>query len=194
MDECPQDIGETSDEKKEDEPYILILELEPMKPKVVEMNVVVPAQPEQVDSAKDEDSEEEKPEDHDHIIPRYVRLNQNPDQIIGDKDAGVLTRRRIRDNSCMISTIESRTTKEAFGDDQWIKAMEVELEQIEKNNTWTLVPRPMNINVIGSKWVFRNKLDKDGLVVRNKARLVCKCYAQEEGEGCIYLISKITLP
>lgn len=82
----------------------------------------------------------------------------------------------------MISTIEPRTTNESFGDDHWIKVVEEELDQIEKNNTWTLVPRPVNKNVIGTKWVFINKLNEDGVVVRNKVRLVCKVYAQEEGE------------
>jgi hypothetical protein len=44
-----------------------------------------------------------------------------------------------------------------------------------------LVPRPKNKNVISTKWVFRNKLNEDGQVTRNKARLVCKGYAQIEG-------------
>ena len=56
--------------------------------------------------------------------------------------------------------------------------MNEELDQIEKNDTWELVPRPKNKNVIGTKWVFRNKLNEDGQVTRNKARLVCKGYAQ----------------
>jgi hypothetical protein len=38
--------------------------------------------------------------------------------------------------------------------------MEEELNQIEKNETWELVPRPKDKNVIGTKWVFRNKLKK----------------------------------
>ena len=59
--------------------------------------------------------------------------------------------------------------------------MEEELDQIEKNETWELVPRPHNRNVIGTKWVFRNKMNEDGQVIRNKARLVCKGYAQIEG-------------
>jgi hypothetical protein len=59
--------------------------------------------------------------------------------------------------------------------------MEEELHQIEKNETWELVPRPKNKNVIGTKWVFRNKLNEDGQVTRNKERLVCKGYAQVEG-------------
>eukprot|EP00253_Pinus_taeda_P032988 PITA_32988 len=59
--------------------------------------------------------------------------------------------------------------------------MDEELEQIEKNNTWELVPRPKDKNVIGTKWIFKNKLNENGEVIRNKARLVCKGYAQQEG-------------
>ena len=59
--------------------------------------------------------------------------------------------------------------------------MKENIEKIEKNKTWTLVPRPADKNVIGTKWVFRNKLDENGEITRNKARLVCKGYAQEEG-------------
>jgi hypothetical protein len=59
--------------------------------------------------------------------------------------------------------------------------MNEELDQIEKNDTWELVPRPNNKNVIGTKWVFKNKLNEYGQVTRNKARFVCKGYAQVEG-------------
>eukprot|EP00253_Pinus_taeda_P011332 PITA_11332 len=52
--------------------------------------------------------------------------------------------------------------------------MDDELENIEKNNTWELVPRPKDKNVIGTKWIFKNKLNENGEVVRNNARLVCK--------------------
>eukprot|EP00253_Pinus_taeda_P021119 PITA_21119 len=54
--------------------------------------------------------------------------------------------------------------------------MDEELEQIEKNNTWELVPRPKDKNCIGTKWIFKNKLNENGEVIRNKARLVCKGY------------------
>ena len=57
--------------------------------------------------------------------------------------------------------------------------MNDEIEQIEKKKTWSLVPRPDDKNVIGTKWIFRNKLNENGEVTRNKARLVCKGYAQE---------------
>ena len=59
--------------------------------------------------------------------------------------------------------------------------MNEEIEKIERNNTWTVVPRPKDKNVINTKWVFKDKLNEDGHVSRNKARLVCKGYSQEEG-------------
>jgi hypothetical protein len=46
-----------------------------------------------------------------------------------------------------------------------------------------MVPRPGGKNVIGSKWIFKNKLNEQGQVVMNKARLVCKGYAQIEGQA-----------
>ena len=59
--------------------------------------------------------------------------------------------------------------------------MNEEFDQIGKNKTWELVSRPKNKNVIGTKWVFRNKINENGQVIRNKAILVCKGYAQVEG-------------
>ena len=47
--------------------------------------------------------------------------------------------------------------------------MQEEIDQIAKNKTWTLVPRLENKNVIGTKWVYKNKLDENGEVKRNKA-------------------------
>lgn len=53
--------------------------------------------------------------------------------------------------------------------------------QFVRNKVWVLVPRPNDHTVTGTKWVFRNKLDDFGVVVRNKARLVTRGYNQEEG-------------
>ena len=76
---------------------------------------------------------------------------------------------------------EPKTVKGALEDVDWCKAMEEEIEQIEKKKTWSLVPRLEDRNVIGTKWIFINKLDQNGEITRNKERLVCKGYAQEEG-------------
>ncbi|GMP54042.1 hypothetical protein CsSME_00019320 [Camellia sinensis var. sinensis] len=59
--------------------------------------------------------------------------------------------------------------------------MHEELGQFERNKVWTLVPRPRDMNVIGTKWIFKNKSDENGTVVRNKARLVAQGYTQVEG-------------
>lgn len=76
------------------------------------------------------------------------------------------------------STVERSSFEEVRNDEHWMKEMEEELSQIEKSETWELVLRPMDINVIGTKWVFRNKLNEYEQVTRNKDRLVCKGYAQ----------------
>ena len=52
---------------------------------------------------------------------------------------------------------------------------------MKRIKTWELVPRPKGKNVIGTKWVFKNKINEDGEVIKNKAKLVCKGYAQVEG-------------
>ncbi|KAK6150787.1 hypothetical protein DH2020_015719 [Rehmannia glutinosa] len=59
--------------------------------------------------------------------------------------------------------------------------MQEELNQFERNDVWELVPCPPSQTIIGTKWVFRNKLDDQGNIVRNKARLVAQGYCQEEG-------------
>ena len=55
------------------------------------------------------------------------------------------------------------------------------MNQIEKNQTWEHSPRPKGKNVIGTKWIFKDKFSEDGKVIRNKGILVCKGYAQIEG-------------
>ncbi|GJX80347.1 retrovirus-related pol polyprotein from transposon TNT 1-94 [Tanacetum coccineum] len=61
----------------------------------------------------------------------------------------------------------------------WIAAMQEELNQFIANDIWELVPQPRNMTIIGTKWVFRNKLDENDIVSRNKARLVAQGYQQE---------------
>ena len=46
-----------------------------------------------------------------------------------------------------------------------MEAMKEELMHIENNDTWILVPRPKDKNVIGTKWIFQNKLNEQGEVV-----------------------------
>jgi hypothetical protein len=95
----------------------------------------------------------------------------------------VETRRKLTFDSeqAMLSLIEPKSFKEANKSKYWIKAMDEELDQIEKNQTWELVPRPKDKNVVGTKWIFKNKLNENGEIIKNKAILVCKGYSQVEG-------------
>nr|GEZ53425.1 retrovirus-related Pol polyprotein from transposon TNT 1-94 [Tanacetum cinerariifolium] len=56
-----------------------------------------------------------------------------------------------------------------------------ELNQFIANDVWELVLQPKNMTIIGTKWVFRNKLDENAIVSHNKARLVAQGYNQQEG-------------
>ena len=81
----------------------------------------------------------------------------------------------------LISIVEPKTFKEVCKSEDCINAMNDELDWIEKNRTWELVPRTKGMTVIGTKRIFNNKFNEHGLVIRNKAILVCKGYAQVEG-------------
>jgi hypothetical protein len=79
-----------------------------------------------------------------------------------------------------VSSIEPYIVEDALRDPDWVVAMQEELNNFTRNEVWHLVPRP-NQNVVGTKWVFRNKQDEHGVVTRNKAQLVAKGYSQVEG-------------
>ncbi|WVZ58262.1 hypothetical protein U9M48_008548 [Paspalum notatum var. saurae] len=59
--------------------------------------------------------------------------------------------------------------------------MHEELENFERNHVWDLVEPPPNYRPIGTKWIFKNKQGENGMVVRNKARLVAQGFYQKEG-------------
>ncbi|GJY36210.1 putative ribonuclease H-like domain-containing protein [Tanacetum coccineum] len=70
---------------------------------------------------------------------------------------------------------------QALTNPSWIEAMQKELLQFKLQKVWTLVDLPKGKRAIRTKWVYRNKKDERGIVVRNKARLVAQGYTQEEG-------------
>ena len=75
-----------------------------------------------------------------------------------------------------MSSIEPKKIEEALMDVDWVNAMHEELNNFTSNQVWELVERPKGHNEIRTKWVFGNKQDQDGIVVRNKARLVAQVY------------------
>jgi len=65
--------------------------------------------------------------------------------------------------------------------------MHDELHQFSRNDVWTLVSRPSDQNIIGTKLIFKNKSDEHGKVFRNKAQLVAQGYTQIEGVDLLQL-------
>lgn len=105
------------------------------------------------------------------------------DNIIGHLNQRTLRSQAQDKNNffCFLSAIEPKNINEALKDESWVIAMQEELNQFKANDVCELVPIPMNMTIIGTKWVYRNKLDENGIVIRNKARLVAQGYNQQEG-------------
>ena len=135
---------------------------------------------------------------------RQVQKDHSPSDIIGEVSEPRKTRSKVKHllsnhvvlNSFLcshrleinqvthygfVSLVEPKNVKEALTHVDWINAMQEELNQFEKSKVWYLVPRPQGKNIIGTKWVFKNKSDENGEITRNKARLVVQGYSQVEG-------------
>ncbi|GJU02478.1 retrovirus-related pol polyprotein from transposon TNT 1-94 [Tanacetum coccineum] len=119
----------------------------------------------------------------DEIVNIKESRNHPLENVIGNLNQRTLRSQAQNQSNffCFISTIEPKNVNEALTDDSWIVAMQEELNQFIANDVWELVPQPRNMTIIGTKWVFRNKLDENGIVSQNKARLVAQGYNQQEG-------------
>nr|AAP12940.1 transposon protein, putative, CACTA, En/Spm sub-class [Oryza sativa Japonica Group]ABF96438.1 transposon protein, putative, CACTA, En/Spm sub-class [Oryza sativa Japonica Group] len=130
--------------------------------------------------------EEEKAQDPPMPQRIHTALSKDHpiDQVLGDISKDVQTRSRVAsicEHYSFVSCLEPKHVDEALCDLDWMNAMHEELNNFARNKVWTLVERPRDHNVIGTKWVFRNKQDEKGLVVRSKARLVAQDFTQVEG-------------
>lgn len=104
--------------------------------------------------------------------------------VIGSPLKGVLTRSKamwLDSYSPFLSSIEPKNFPQAKKNESWMIAMQKELNQFERDKVWLLVPPPKNHSNIGIKWVFKNRLNEDGEIVKNKARFVAQGYCQREG-------------
>jgi hypothetical protein len=148
-----------------------------------------PSQEEDIDQGGDDNQDKEDDQETRDQRPPHSRVHQaiqrdHPvNSILGDIHKGVTTRSRVAhfcEHYSFVSSIEPYRIEDALRDLDWVVAMQEELNNFTRNEVWHLVPCP-NQNVVGTKWVFRNKQDEHGVVTRNKARLVAKGYSQVEG-------------
>ncbi|KAD4586040.1 hypothetical protein E3N88_23641 [Mikania micrantha] len=77
--------------------------------------------------------------------------------------------------------VEPKNVKMALKESSWVEAMQEKLMQFQKLKVWNMVPLPKGKLPIGTRWVFRNKRDNSGVIIRNKARLVVQGFYQQEG-------------
>ena len=100
------------------------------------------------------------------------------DKILTGISEGRVTRKQLT-NFCahflFVSSVEPLKVQAALMDNNWLVSMQEELNSFERNQVWSLVKRPtMEHNVIGTKWIFKNKQDENVVIICNKARLVAQ--------------------
>ena len=113
-----------------------------------------------------------------------IKLNRPPNVIVGNMNELTLRKRTV--DKCVanfvfysyyLQQVESTKVEEALQDERWVEVMNDELLQFERNDVWTLIPRPEGEHIIGTKWIFCNKIDEEDNVIRNKAQLVAQGYS-----------------
>jgi hypothetical protein len=147
-------------------------------------------QEEDIDQGGDEDEQDREDDQdiQDQRLPhprvhQAIQRDHPVNSILGDIHKGVTTRSCVAhfcEHYSFVSYIEPYRIDDALRDSDWVVALQEELNNFTRNEVWHLVPRP-NQNVVGTKWVFRNKQNEHGVVTRNKAWLVAKEYSEVEG-------------
>ncbi|WVZ97856.1 LOW QUALITY PROTEIN: hypothetical protein U9M48_043365, partial [Paspalum notatum var. saurae] len=138
----------------------------------------LPRQQAQAEAGPAEDAGEVTSE----IVPsRQVQRDHPPHRMIGDIHQRVTRSSPFSPTLHMLLLLNPRDVSHALSDPNWVNALHEELENFERNHVWNLVEPPPNCRPIGTKWVFKNKQGENGMVVRNKARLVAQGFCQKEG-------------
>jgi hypothetical protein len=104
-------------------------------------------------------------------VHHNIQRDHPVDNILGDIEKGVTTRSRVAnfcENYLFVSSFEPFKVDDTLRDPDWVVAMQEKLNNFKHNEVWSLEERPKQ-NIIGTKWVFRNKQDEHGVVTRNKA-------------------------
>jgi hypothetical protein len=104
-------------------------------------------------------------------VHQNVQRDHLVDNILDDIEKVVTTRSRVAyfcEHYSFISFFEHFKVEDALRNLDWVVAIQEELNNFKRNEVWSLVER-LKQNIIGTKWVFRNKQDEHGVITRNKA-------------------------
>ena len=85
------------------------------------------------------------------MLAKYVRRHHRVDKIIGDRSSGVMIRNKLKNPTCLPCAFEPKIVKDTLDNEDWIHTMDEEIEHIKKSKIWSLVLRPKDKNVIGTK-------------------------------------------
>jgi hypothetical protein len=120
-----------------------------------------------------------------HEAPRRIQEVHPLSRIIGDIDERTTRSRSINSSHfahvAFVATFEPKDIGHALSDANWVNSMHEELENFESNQVWELVEPPPYCHPIETKWVWKNKEGENGMIVRNKSRLVAQGYSKKEG-------------
>ncbi|RVW45699.1 Retrovirus-related Pol polyprotein from transposon RE1 [Vitis vinifera] len=118
---------------------------------------------------------------------QYIDSNSSlPEENIGEDRAGEVLIPSIDDSTLPIALRKGlgdvpNTIQEALKISEWKKAVQDEIDALEKNETWTITDLPVGKRPVGCKWIFTIKYKADGSVERFKARLVARGFTQSYG-------------
>ena len=112
-------------------------------------------------------------ESHEKKVPSSkIKLNHPPKVIVGNMNELTLKKRTVDkcvanfvSYSCYLSQVEPTKVEETLQDKSWVEAMHDELLQFQRNDVWTLVPKPEGKHIIGTKWIVCNKTDEVANVI-----------------------------
>ncbi|XP_050890376.1 uncharacterized protein LOC127095777 [Lathyrus oleraceus] len=142
-------------------------------------------QPETVklEEGEDDNSEKKKDESTTKVddLPLALRSSKDHpnDNILEDITKGVITCSKLSNfnhHFAFVSQVEPKNAKDALIYEHWLMAMQDDLNWLKRNDVWDLVPPLQDHQIIGTRWVFRNKLDENGVITRNMSQLVAQGY------------------
>ena len=185
------DIDESSDSSSKKFSEEILKEILPFEPKevqeIVEQEPVSPTTPDTPSVVKDSTNISTSPnsETHEEKGPSSrIKLNHPPEIIVGNMNELTLRKCTVDkcvanfvSYSCYLLQVEPTKVKAALQDENWVKVMNDELFLFQRNDVWTLVPKPEGKHIIGTKWIFRNKTDEEGNVIHNKAFLGSRIFS-----------------
>lgn len=155
-------------------------------PHIPNINVQLPSPANSENNQNNQENISDQEEENGAVIQAVAQPNLHP----------MTTRAKVgvtkpNPRYALLTTSTPRSVPAALKDPRWTRAMEEEMENQHENKTFHLVPYEPTMSVLGSRWIYREKLNADGSEDKCKARLVVKGNEQEEGVDYLEMFSPV---